>query len=74
MGPCKLKSGLVEWEEAGRLMYHQGQLYVPDNPDLRAEVIGTCYDALTAGHPGRTGTLELVSQHYWWPGMRHAME
>jgi hypothetical protein len=69
MGPCKLKSGLVEGEEAGGLVYHQGRLYVPDDPDLRAKVISTYHDALTAGHPGCTGTLELVSRHYWWPGM-----
>ena len=25
---------------------------------------------LEAGHPGRAATYELVSQKYWWPGIR----
>jgi hypothetical protein len=57
IGPCKLKYGLVEWEEAGGLVYHQDQLYVPDNLDLRAEVISTCHDALMASHSRCTGPL-----------------
>jgi hypothetical protein len=28
-----------------------------------------CHDSQSTGHPGRRGTLELVSRLYWWPGM-----
>ena len=69
MGPRKLANGLLDWEEVDGLVYHQGRLYVPNNTELRAEVIKTCHDALTAGHPGKHGTWELALRHYWWPGM-----
>ena len=29
----------------------------------------TCHDTLTTGHPGKNGTIELVSRYYWWPRM-----
>ena len=29
----------------------------------------TCHDTLTMGHPGKNGTIELVSCYYWWPRM-----
>ena len=27
------------------------------------------HDSLTAGHPGRFKTYELISREFWWPGM-----
>lgn len=73
-GPRKLISSIPEWEEHDGLIYYKGKLYIPNNVDLRNEIIKTCHDTLTTGHPGKHGTLELVSRFYWWPRMAAAVE
>lgn len=68
-GPRRLISDILEWEEHDGLLYYKGKLYVPNNKQLHADIIKTCYDTPTAGHPGKHGTLELLSCNYWWPHM-----
>ena len=68
-GPRQLVSGLTAWEERDGLTLYKGRVYVPKTPDLRKRVVQLCHDSPTTGHPGRRGTLELVSQLYWWPGL-----
>ena len=51
------------------LPYHQGKVYVPDDAGIKAQVLALYHDSLMAGHLGQQGTLELVAQLYWWPGM-----
>jgi hypothetical protein len=55
--------------EAG-LLFYQGRIVVPDNEELRRNLIATFHDSPIAGHSGQQRTLELVSQRYYWPGMR----
>ncbi|PIL32326.1 hypothetical protein GSI_05572 [Ganoderma sinense ZZ0214-1] len=69
-GPHKLSNGLLEWEERDGLIYHKGRIYIPRDRDLRKQIVRLCHDTVTAGHPGRQGTMELVSRLYWWPKMR----
>jgi hypothetical protein len=66
-GPRRLFNGLLEWEEQDGLIYYKGKLYVPNNKELRGDIIRSCHDSPAAGHPGKHGTLELVSRLYWWP-------
>jgi len=42
---------------------------VEDN-DLRRGVTSLFHDQLTAGHPGISKTLQLISPYYWWPNMK----
>ena len=67
--PRALTEGIATWEEEDGLVYFKGRLYVPNERALRREVLQTCHDNLTAGHPGKNSTLELVSHYYWWPRM-----
>ena len=69
-GPHKLVNGLAEWEEKEGIVYYKGRVYVPPDPQLRRDVVAQCHDALTAGHPGKHRTLELVSRQFWWPTVR----
>ena len=32
-------------------------------------MVKTCHDSITTGHPGKNGTIELVSRYFWWPCM-----
>jgi hypothetical protein len=41
-------------------------MVVPDNADLKKEIVQSHHDSGTAGHPGREKTLDLVTRDYWW--------
>jgi hypothetical protein len=68
-GPQQLTNGLSDWEERDGLVFYKGRVYIPKVPRLRKQIVSLCHDSVSTGHPGRRGTLELVSQLYWWPGM-----
>jgi hypothetical protein len=57
------------WEEDNGFIYYKGQLYVPNDRQLHKDVVWSCHDSLTTGHPGKNRTIELVSRCYWWPWM-----
>jgi hypothetical protein len=40
------------------------KLYVPNVKELRREVVKQCHDSVTAGHPSKNRTIELVSRYY----------
>ncbi|KAF8748732.1 hypothetical protein RHS01_10578 [Rhizoctonia solani] len=57
-----------DWEED--LLWYQGKLVIPDNESLKERLLREFHDSPLAGHPGQQRTLELLSQSYWWPGMK----
>ena len=61
LGECIMENGLL---------YIYDLLYVPDNEAWYREVLHVHHNYPAARHPGRAATYELVSQNYWWPGMR----
>jgi hypothetical protein len=65
--PKALTDGTARWEEEDGFIYYQGKLYVPNVKELCKEVVKQCHDSVTAGHPSKNGTIELVSRYYWWP-------
>jgi len=66
----RLTDGTLEWEESDGLIYYKEKLYIPNAPGLRHDIVKQCHDAITVGHPGRWGTIEAVTQFYWWPRMK----
>ena len=69
LGPRKLREGLDEWNTEHGLLLFRGKVYVPNDPELRKELVAMHHDTPAAGHPGRYKTLELLSRNYWWPSM-----
>lgn len=59
----------TEWNAEQGLLLFRGCVYVPKDAELRRDIVKLHHDSLSAGHPGRAKTLELVSRNYWWPGM-----
>ncbi|QRW20479.1 Retrotransposable element Tf2 protein [Rhizoctonia solani] len=57
-----------DWEED--LLWYRGKLVVPDFEPLKDRLLKEFHDSPLAGHPGQQRTLELLSQNYWWPGMK----
>ena len=69
LGPPRLQRDFTEWNAEQGLLLFRGCVYVPKDAELRRDIVKLHHDSLSAGHPGRAKTLELVSRNYWWPGM-----
>jgi transposase InsO family protein len=69
----ELRRGLgkdgADWSEADGLLLFRGKIYIPQDADLRRDIVALHHDTPVAGHPGRWKTMELVSRNYWWPRM-----
>ena len=52
------------------ILLYQGRVFVPDEPDLKQELLSHFHNSPAAGHQGRTCTLELIGRHYYWPAMK----
>ena len=50
-------------------MFYKGRNYVPDDLNLRRDIVKMLHDHETAGHPGEAETLVSVERLYWWPGL-----
>jgi len=55
------------------LLYYRDRLYIPDDDELKAEVLRLCHEDPAAGHPGRAKTYELISREYYWKGLSTAV-
>ena len=60
----------LELVDRKNTLFYKGWKYVPDDLDLRRDVVKMLHDHETAGHPGEAETLVLVERLYWWPGLR----
>ena len=73
-GPNSLWQDLEDWqlEKHGErnILFYKDKNYIPDDLDLRRDIVKMFHDHEMAGHPGELETYNSVKQHYWWPGMR----
>ena len=66
---------MLQWEEPHSLTREQGVwvmrgcVVVPEDTDLRHEILKLTHDHPTAGHPGAKKMLLLTARDYWWPRM-----
>lgn len=57
------------------LAIHQERLtfrrryWVPDHEPLRTQLIQSCHDSCTTGHPGKNNLVAIMARSYHWPGM-----
>ena len=68
-GPTPATSTLADWTVQEGLTFYKGRCYVPDNLEVRRQIVSRYHDTLSAGHPGQLKTQELVQRDYWWPGL-----
>jgi hypothetical protein len=52
------------------LLIYNNRLYVPDNHDVKIQILQQCHDTSLSGQLGQAKTYSLVARHYHWPGMR----
>jgi len=60
--------------EKGDLQYKEGWIIVPEDNDVRRALLKQYHDAPIMGHPGITGTYELLGRMYTWPKMKEYVE
>ena len=72
-GPVNLQKDLEDWTtqkfEGKDVLFYQGKNYNPKNYELRREITSNFHDKVSAGHPGEIEMLNVIKEHYWWPGM-----
>ena len=49
--------------------YHNEQIFVPDNKEIKRNIMALYHDSPLAGHLGQSGTIDLIQRRYWWPKM-----
>ena len=68
-GTPLMQSSLSDWKTEDSLMFYKNRCYVPDNKELRRNVVAQYHNSLPTGHPGHLQTMNLIQNDYWWPGM-----
>ena len=73
-GPMALQNDLSDWKlnnvNEKKAIFYKGKNYIPQDQEIRRDIVKMFHDHKTAGHPGEIETFNLVKQHYWWPGMQ----
>ena len=62
------KDGLA-WEE-NEVAYMDGRIYVPNNKNIKEEILREHHEPADVGHPGQHRMQELIKRTYWWPGLK----
>lgn len=65
---------LAECSQDSGLLFYRNRLYIPDLDELKASLLQEVHDNLSAGHPGRSKTYELLQRNFYWPGMLKYVE
>jgi hypothetical protein len=55
-------------------IYYRNRLFIPENTELKMQIIYRTHNSEARGHPGRMKTTELVSKSYFWPKMTYDIQ
>jgi hypothetical protein len=55
-------------------IYYKNKLFIPENTELKMQIIYKTYNSKAEGHLGRMKTTELVSKSYFWPKMTYDIQ
>jgi len=66
----EVQAQLANLEYKEDLVFHNGLIYVPDDPEIKLKIMHERHDSPVSGHLGQAKTYELVSRNYFWPRMR----
>ena len=50
-------------------LLHKGRVCVPQDTDIRRQILYECHDSPSAGHPGIRKTYAHVRRHFYWAEM-----
>ncbi len=67
--PVKVSVSDCTVDENGYLRF-RGRLWVPNYEPLRTAIIQELHDSVMTGHPGKNGTISVVSREFFWPNLQ----
>lgn len=56
-------------DEDSRLLLWKEKIVIPDQDQLKIDILQQRHDSPLAGHPGQEKTIKLVGRDYYWPNM-----
>jgi transposase InsO family protein len=65
---------LKKFEIAEDTLLFRKKLWIPDNNELRLNILKEIHDQPAVGHPGIRRTWDLVKRHFYWPRMRELVD
>jgi len=63
----------LAWEE-DEVVYMEGRIYVPNNKNIKEEILKEHHNPADVGHPGQHRMKELIKRTYWWPGLKEEIK
>jgi hypothetical protein len=60
---------LAECSQDLGLLFYRNRLFIPDSDELKATLLQETHDNLSARHPSRSKTYELLSWNFYWPNI-----
>jgi hypothetical protein len=67
--PVKVSVADCTIDDNGYLRF-RGRLWVPNYEPLRTAIIQELHDSVLTGHPGKNGTITVVSREFFWPNLQ----
>ena len=58
------KEDRLAWEE-DEVVYMEGRIYIPNNKDIKEEILKEYYDPADIGHSGQHRMQDLIKRTYW---------
>jgi hypothetical protein len=55
-------------------IYYRNKLFIPENTELKMQIIYKTHNSEARGHPGRMKITELVSKSYFWPKITYDIQ
>lgn len=68
--PMDIRHRLQGYNLSEGILRFNDKIYVPDDAELKRQILRSRHDAPAAGHQGRAKTLDLVSRSFYWPTLR----
>jgi transposase InsO family protein len=64
-----VNEGQTDWQLRDGLILYKNRLVVPEDNNLRTELIKEAHEQLSMAHPGRNKTCRLIGARYYWPNL-----
>ncbi|TKA43710.1 hypothetical protein B0A49_13608, partial [Cryomyces minteri] len=65
---------LAHCTEAQGKLYFDKRLYIPDNDDLKLQILKNAHESPLAGHPGKKKLHHLLTRTFYWPGLMESVQ
>lgn len=65
----KPKAAGVRLKQRDGFWYRKNQIVVPNNPELRKQILKEYHDTPFSGHSGPSRTQEAIQRTFWWKGL-----